>query len=466
MLTDTIIAVSSPATGGGIRAIIRLSGPSAWRLAREVVELPAEAGVGYHGSLVLPLLHARHPFAAAILFKGPRSFTGEDVAELHVPNSPALVRACMDRMLDCGGADVRLAGPGEFSARAFFNGKIDLTEAEGIAATINAGTEIELRAATSLREGTLHKQIQRHANELGNLLAMVEAGIDFSDEEGVRFIDGEELGSRLSQNVAGVQWWLAHAVRIDRLDRLPTVVLIGEPNVGKSSLINALAGRDRSITSEIAGTTRDMLSVVIPTPRGEVRLVDVPGEELPTDDLRKQMMEARERALMEADLVLDIVASETEVISGLLGSVRYGADYYTVQNKVDLLPPAAVRTFEYLEDSGDFMTFRGEFQMVSAKTGWNIENLREAIGKLAHRRQTISQQIPALNQRHRILLQGAKEALHDAESWVDTENMGATRHELLAADLRRALDLLGQITGIISPDDVLGRIFSQFCIGK
>jgi tRNA modification GTPase len=359
-----------------------------------------------------------------------------------------------------------LAGPGEFSARAFFNGKIDLTEAEGIAATINAETEVQLRAAASLRGGDLHKQIEGMANELANLLARVEAGIDFVDEEGVKVFEDDELGSALSQLEMGLQWWLTAAVRIDRLDQLPMVVFMGQPNVGKSSLINALAGHERSITSEIAGTTRDILSVAAATSHGDVRLVDVPGEEEPTDELRAKMMEARERALMEADLIIEVVADEERVVSGLLVSMQHGANSYTVQNKVDLLPAAEVRTFEYLSESGEFMSFRGEYQMVSAKTGLNLEKLREEIGRMAYCRTDISAHIPAMNQRHRRLIQGAKKALDDAQKSINFEDPSKTQHEFIAADLRRALDLLGQITGTISPDEVLGRIFSQFCIGK
>jgi tRNA modification GTPase len=463
MLSDTIVAVSSPPappTGGGVRAIIRLSGPAAWRLAREVVELPAEAGVGYHGNLVLPLLHPSTPFAGVLLFRAPRSFTGEDIAELHMPSAPALVRACIDLLLRRGGSDVRLAGPGEFSARAFLNGKIDLTEAEGIAATIHATSEAQLRAAASLRSGDLHRQIEHAADETANLLARVEAGIDFSDEEGVTFIGGHDLATALARMVLGLQRWLTHAVRVDRLDQLPTVVFVGQPNVGKSSLINALAGRERAITSEIAGTTRDMLSVVIATPQGEVRLIDVPGEEEPTDELRMKMMEARERALLEADLIIEVVADENHVASTLADGDRHPADRYLVQNKADLLPPDLVRTFEQRPAPGKLP------RLVSAKTGLHIEALRETIGNMAYGRAHISAELPAMNQRHRKLLQEAKEALHDAQGWINTENMAATRHEFVAADLRRALDLLGQITGIISPDEVLGRIFSQFCIGK
>ena len=194
-LTDTIIA-SSSAPSGGVRGIVRLSGAEAWRLAGAVVQISGPLGAGYHGPVALPLLNARAKVAAVLLFKGPRSFTGEDVAEIQLPNSPAVLRACIDAILECGQGAVRLAGPGEFSARAFFNGKIDLTEAEGIAATINATTQVELRAAAGLREGSLHREIARLTEKVADILALIEAGIDFADEEDISFVSAANLESR------------------------------------------------------------------------------------------------------------------------------------------------------------------------------------------------------------------------------------------------------------------------------
>jgi tRNA modification GTPase len=393
--------------------------------------------------------------AAVLLFEGPRSFTGEDVAEVHLPNSPAMVRWAIDAMLAAGregeGGAVRLAGPGEFSARAFFNGKMDLTEAEGIAATISAASETQLRAAASLREGDLHKWTVETAEKLANLLALVEAGIDFVDEEGVRFIDPAELRAGL-QGLAEEMWaQLAQAVRIDRLDDLPTAVFVGKPNVGKSSLINALAGRERSIVSPVAGTTRDMLSVTMETAHGHVRLVDVPGEEMPSDELRAKMMAARGQALLDADLVVEVVAADQAAPGGGRERPTYAAPVMEVMNKADLLAEGCAPGREW-----------GEWQ-VSARTGQGIETLREDIGEAVVRQEAASGGRLVLNQRHRALVRETRAVLVEAGELVVTFE----RHpELLAAELRRGLDVLGQITGTISPDEVLGRIFSTFCIGK
>jgi tRNA modification GTPase len=462
MLSDTIVAVSSPppgstSSGGGIRAIIRLSGPAAWRLAREVVELPADARAGYHGELVVPLLHHSTRFASVLLFKGPRSFTGEDVAELHLPNSPALVRACVDRVLEAGSGDARLAGPGEFSARAFFNGKIDLTEAEGIAATINAHSAIELQAASHLRNGMLHRDISDLTERVATMLALVEAEIDFVDEEDVSFIDRDKLESQLEQLGGYLEELLMTSIRIDRCDAIPTAVFIGEPNVGKSSLINALVGKQRSIVSDVAGTTRDVLSAILHTRRGDIRLLDVPGNEIPSDELRTKMMDARRNALLEADLVVRVTDAPGELRDeDIQGSHDIPAQLLVVQNKADLLPPEVQARLVWEPGSGT------QSAPVSAKTGLHIDQLRELITRLAGKKDSVGRNRRVLNQRHRLLLQEAKVALWDARRRAHF----LKQPELLAADLRRALDLLGQITGTISPDEVLGRIFSQFCIGK
>ena len=174
-------------------------------------------------------------------------------------------------------AGARQAEPGEFSARAFFHGKCDLTEAEGIAATIGAENERQLRAAAALRDGALHRWCQTLCDRLGDMLALVEAGIDFSDEPDVSFISPAELQRQIAAIAADIARAQSHAVQWESLDMLPAVVLLGRPNVGKSSLLNALAGHDRAIVSPIAGTTRDAVSTVIQTPAGPVRLVDAAG---------------------------------------------------------------------------------------------------------------------------------------------------------------------------------------------
>jgi tRNA modification GTPase len=445
-MDDTIIALSS-AAGSSPRAVIRLSGGDAFAAMAAITETqrPAKFPARVETKLRAPL-----PAVACevLAFAGPKSFSGQDIAELHLPGSPALVQMVIDAALAM--PNVRMADPGEFSARAFFSGKMDLTEAEGIAAVISAANQRQLRAATSLREGVLHKQLERIAGRTADVLALTEAGIDFSDEEGVQFISPIDLATQLNQVDCGIHDTLAESVRVDRLEAMPVVVFVGRPNVGKSSLINALTGRERSIVSPIAGTTRDMLAVVMQTDRGPIRLVDVPGEEEAADEMREKMMQSRQSALMEADLVLNVLTHPTEVIVGITESADFPARCVQIQNKSDLLPAA----------SG------AEWRVVSAKTGRGIDKLRVMIAEMAVQNGGANHM--AINQRHRQLLCDARTHLETAMGMaaadIDAEKL---KHpELIASELRLALDLLGQITGTISPDEILGRIFSRFCIGK
>ena len=448
---DTIVAVSSPGSmaGGGLRAIIRLSGPNAWPLAAAVTHLPANL----HPGRFTPITLRPIPLPATVLlFQAPRSFTGDHLAEIHLPGSPALLRICLDALTAAG---ARPADPGEFSARAFFNGKIDLTQAEGIAATIHATSSRELRAASALRSGVLHHWTVGIADRLANLLAAVEAGIDFVDEEDVRFIEADALATALHQLDAAIHDTSATSIRVDRLDALPTVVFVGAPNVGKSSLINALTGHDRSIVSPIAGTTRDRLSALLHTDRGDIRLVDVPGEEPATDELQNKMMAARQAALLEADLILEIVDHPAAQLNSSAPRADYPARTAIIRNKADLLDP------ESLAPVSDY----ADWQLVSARTGFRIPALRKAIAEIVTHEQPVTGDQIVLNQRHRAVLEQVRSNL--ATAMNITAGDAFLRHpELVAAELRHALDSLGSITGTISPDDVLGRIFSQFCIGK
>jgi tRNA modification GTPase len=222
--------------------------------------------------------------------------------------------------------------------------------------------------------------------------------------------------------------------------------------VGKSSLINALSGQERSIVSPAAGTTRDMLSTIMETSRGAIRLVDVPGEEAATDELREKMMATREAALLEADLIVRVVTHECDVIVSDGEPADFPARCVEIQNKADLLSAE--------------MRGTAEWKMVSAKTGRGIEALRRAVADMAT--QSGGADYLAINQRHRQLLGEARGHVSNAMTIAAgaVENQRLTHPELIASELRLALDLLGRITGTISPDEILGRIFSRFCIGK
>ena len=464
--SDTILAVSSPAAAAGtaLRAIVRLSGPRALQLATTLTTLPAlPPQLPAHRSEYLRTPLPPLP-CDLLLWQAPHSFTGQDVCELHFPGSPALTSMVVESALaqHRPGELIRLAEPGEFSARAFFNGKMDLTEAEGIAATISAASARELRAAASLRRGALHQWVEAIAGKVATMLAQIEAGIDFSDEEDIHFTTARDVAAAAAEIIAQMRSDMLAAAKVDRVADLPTVVLTGPPNVGKSSLINALLGRDRAIVSPLAGTTRDMLAAVLHTPRGDLRLVDVPGLEAPTDDLRQRMMTTRDAALADADVIIELSAHDTRVtIDNQPANDPLGAITVRVQNKADLLPEAALAVMPTPVSSPAIQLH----QLVSAKTGYRVEALRDFLVTTALSRHAVGGDRLSCNQRHRWLIAQARTCLESAQRLATSPAFG--KHpEFLAAELREALNHLGQITGTISPDEILGRIFSQFCIGK
>jgi len=446
---DTIVAISSPA-GSARRGILRLSGPQSWAIAQSV--LRPLAAMRPYCWMDAWLLEIALP-AGLMVFKAPRSFTGQDIAELHIPGSPALLAMTMEKLLTNG---ARHAERGEFSARAFLHGKLDLTEAEGIAATISARTHHQLRAAASLRQGNLHRWVQQQADTLADILALVEAGIDFSDEPGVSFIALDQLQQRLDTLSQTMQALELRSVSWEALAAMPTVILLGRPNVGKSSLLNALSGQERAIVSPVAGTTRDALSVELSDGSRSVRLVDAAGVESDTSPMAVRMNDARRQTVLRADVIL-LVADNTDTDSSLQAMLAEVQETHVwkimVRNKSDLsgglrsAPPAI--SLPWIN--------------VAAKTGQCLPALRELIFDYAHRQAPVAEDCLTLNGRHQQLLRQAQLALRRAE---DILKASGQFPELLAADLRAALDDLGAISGTISSDEILGRIFGSFCIGK
>ena len=446
---DTIVAISSPG-GSALRGIIRLSGPRSWAIATHILRPVAELRPfcwldAWLDEPALPV--------GLMLFQAPRSFTGQAIAELHIPGSPALLAMTMDKLLDNG---ARQAEGGEFSARAFLHGKLDLTEAEGIAATISARSDHQLRAAASLRHGSLHRWVQQQADQLADILALVEAGIDFSDEPGVNFIALDQLRQRLDEVSRAMQSLEARAVSWEALAAMPTVVLLGRPNVGKSSLLNALSGQQRAIVSPVAGTTRDALSVELSQASRSIRLIDAAGVETDLTPMAELMNDSRRQTLLRADVIL-LVVDPADTDGSLKALLKEVQDIHVwkivVRNKSELIgglrsaPP----------------TISLPWINVSAKTGDSLPTLRALLFEYAHRQPPVAEDCLTLNSRHQMLLRQARAALQRAGEILASS---AQFPELLAADLRGALDDLGAISGTISSDDVLGRIFSSFCIGK
>jgi tRNA modification GTPase len=376
--------------------------------------------------------------ATVYLFANPKSYTGEDLIEFHIPGNPLLARILLDALI---GAGARHAEPGEFTARAYFNGRMDLSEAEGVAAVVAAHSENELRAARQLMAGELARRLRPAMDALTDSLALLEAGIDFSDED-INFISRDELIARISRIDADLDELARSSESFERLTHEPTFVLIGRPNAGKSTLLNALAGHERAIVSPVAGTTRDVLSAHVRLKRGVVRVLDVAGldESAPQGAPIERLMDQHARRAIEAADRVILVQSLTDTAPPL-AALPYPD--IVVMTKSDLKPTRAM----------------GKACIVSALTGEGTDELRSRMDETAFA--ALTGGTLALNARHLQHISHARQALRRARDIAPSAG-----HELVALELREALDALGGVLGQVAPDEVLGKIFSAFCIGK
>jgi len=453
---DTIAAVSS-AAGAAARMIVRVSGSRALQLAADISCLsPESLPAGFE--LRAPLHFADLVVPASLyVFRTPRSYTGDDVVEFHLPGNPLLARMLIDHLHAAG---ARPADPGEFTARAFFNGRLDLSEAEGVAATIAAGNERELSAARQLMAGELARRLRPAMDAVAEALALVEAGIDFADEEGVSFLTPAQLRERIAAADAALAGLLDDSTRFERLAHEPTAVLVGRPNAGKSTLLNALAGENRAVTSPVAGTTRDILSAEIVLPRGILRLIDVAGLEeddtAPAGDIPTQMRDRALRAVESADLVI-FVRDATDPRPPLAPGRPPNLIVLTKQDLVGHTRSPSPGAPGEGRGGGP-----PDAHAVSALTGVGMPEFRARLDRLAFGDPASAAGATlALNARHVDAVRESRAALSRARSLGDEASP-----EVVALELREALDAMGRVLGSVTPDDLLGRIFSTFCIGK
>lgn len=442
----TIVAHAS-APGSSARALIRLSGPCVRTIIESIIhDAPQERFIDVgridlgHG-LILPVLVCR--------FVGPASYTGEHVAEIQLPGNPYLVQRVIDWLL--ARPDVSLAGPGEFTARAFLNEKLSLVEAEGVAATIAARTDEERAAAARLLDGSTGRLYSAWADELTGLLALVEAGIDFTDQEDVIAIAPAQLEMRLGELANAIDNHLGPESGREQKPVSPHIALAGAPNAGKSTLFNTLLGRPRAVVSDQAGTTRDVLAEELALSAdapgaGSVTLQDLAGlDQSPGTSLDIAAQEAARQALAAADVVIHCDPSG---VFAPLDEVDHGQSIIRVRTKADLVVDAT-----HVEDLA-----------VCALDGWHMPALRRAIADAAWGSRSATESI--VLPRHCRTLQHAQELLVKARSLLDPHARAIDDAELVADCLRSSLDQLGELAGNVSPDDVIGRIFATFCVGK
>ncbi len=462
---ETIVALSSP-PGCGAVGIVRLSGPEALSITSKLVgnktAIALRACPGGHriegevyitDELTLP--------AAFLVFKSPKSYTRQDMVEIHTIGSPPAMEMIRERAVAMGAI---AASPGEFTARAFLNGRLDLARAEAVAATIHAESDSQLRAARRMMAGSLSKRVKQSRDELAEILALVEADIDFA-EEPIDFIRPDALRSRVDSLRTSMDALVQAGPTVEQLGQLPHVLLMGPPNAGKSTLMNALSGIDRAICSAVSGTTRDVLSAPISLGRGEAILLDAAGIDASTDPV---IREGRARALLTAEQV-DVVCVVVDISANPAKAVREltrGLELPTVivaANKCDLLDVSGVEA-RLWELSSDAI---GRVVAVSAKTAQGVEQLRSAISDaLGSRTQTVAGDVALLTERQRDAIVDASEALRRVAELAGGANETIDCADLLAFELREALDALGLVTGEVTTEDLLSHVFANFCLGK
>lgn len=471
-LDDTICAIATPAGQGGI-GIVRLSGPQALAIASHVVRLRSGdslSSVSSHtlhlADLVSPALGKRDgvravrpclPVSGLIdealvaYMKAPRSFTAEDVVEIQ-SHGGALVLEMVCRL--CIESGARMAEPGEFTKRAFLNGRLDLSQAEAVLDTIRATSSAGLNIAQRQLRGDLAHEIEQARTSLLTVLAHVEAGIDFAEED-ISFLQHDQLVRIVREACAVVQQLEATAQDGRILRDGARVVILGRPNVGKSSLLNRFLREERSIVTAIPGTTRDVIEESIDVDGLMIRLVDTAGLRY-TDDVVEQEGIKRARAAQDdADLLLVVVDGTVPLTSDdreLLLAVR-DRKHIVLLNKADL-----AETVEKDPALTDHPVY-----VISAKTGMGVEGVKSALrDQLLSGGFEAGETVMVTNARHRDALRRANASLGQALESVRDGMAG----ELVSIDVRAAADALGEITGAITTDEILGRIFSEFCVGK
>jgi len=440
-IAETIAAVATPPGQGGI-GIVRLSGPEAKAIGEGIV---GEALVPRRVKFVEFKNQTGNMLDEGLVlyFVAPRSFTGEDVVELQGHGGPVVMQLLLDETVNRG---ARLARPGEFTERAFLNGKIDLAQAEAVADLIGSSSRAAARGALRSLKGDFSKAVFDLDQQVLQLRVYMEAAMDFPDEE-VDFLNGGQVVARLGEIHEGLNLLLRGSTQGILLNDGITVAILGAPNVGKSSLLNVLSGEERAIVTDIPGTTRDLLHVDLTLQGLPVRIVDTAGLSDSRDPVEVEGVRRAEQQAVEADLVLWVSEAGREEIRVWPGS----DNTIRVANKVDLTELEAG-----LAQRPDGQSH----VLVSAKTGAGIDALRAHILEKAGFAGDAS--TFTARKRHLLALEEAMAALQRGQTLI-AENL---QTELVAEELRIVHEALGTIAGVVSADDLLGEIFANFCIGK
>ena len=491
-IDDTICAIATPVGEGGI-GIVRISGTHAVDIAARVVrprnQQPLQQ-LESHRLYLSDVLYPESPNSSSlspmrervrvrgqdeepaqgaekaraidealvVIMRKPRSYTGEDVVEIQTHGGARILQATCHGLIRHG---ARMAQPGEFTKRAFLNGRLDLTQAEAVLDTIQATTSRSLQAAQSLLRGSLSKEVDALRERLIRMLAHVEAGMDFAEED-ITFIQAAEVQQTLTDTKRAVEQLIASYEEGRIIREGIKVAIIGRPNVGKSSLLNALLKLDRAIVSDQPGTTRDVIDESMNVRGIPLRLLDTAGLRPTHDRIEGEGIRRTEDAIAEADVLLLVldgaegITDEDRTVYETYGSLRH----LLVMNKMDL--PES-QTFSPLHLVGEGKGEGPGFVKVSAKTGEGLDHLTTVIHSVCLKEGLeATPSVLVTRLRHKASLEQAHRSIEEAMRSLERKESG----ECVALDIRAALDALGEITGAVSTEDILDRIFQDFCIGK
>jgi tRNA modification GTPase len=462
-LDDTIVAIATPAGRGGI-GVIRISGAEACPIVQPMLRLGGagelQANRAHFGELIDLVTGERIDEVIATFFAKPHSYTTDDVVEISCHGSPVILRHVVEMVLARG---ARLAEPGEFTMRAFLNGRIDLTQAEAVRDLIDSQTLYQAQVAARQLEGSLSKRIQPIKQKLVELIAVMEAGIDFAEDD-VSVIRGEQILERITEIREPLQQLLASFAFGKVVHEGLTLAIVGRPNVGKSSLFNRLVEHDRAIVTATPGTTRDLVSETVSIGGIPVRLVDTAGIRTATDEAESIGIQKSLEALADADVVL-VVLDLTQMSNTAFGldldliEKTRGRARILVCSKADLHNKSQGIATKKLP-----LTSQGELGVfTSAVSGEGIDQLREMILQIVHGDAGAQQEAGFLtNIRQHGEVQNTITALDATAAAVPLN----TPHEMILLDLYNALHALDELTGATTADDILNLIFGTFCIGK
>ena len=445
MSGDTIAAIAT-ASGKGAIGVVKISGPQASQIAEHITRLklvPRQARyTPFYNALGSTLDHG-----VAVFFKGPDSYTGEDVLELQAHGNHVL----LDQLLEASSnAGARPARPGEFTERAYLNDKLDLAQAEAVSDLIHASTAEAASAAVRSLQGEFSERVGLILEQLLNCRVYIESALDFAEEE-IDFLKDNELAERFKALESSVSQLLSRSEEGALLRDGISIVIAGQPNVGKSSVLNRLTGNDTAIVTDIAGTTRDVLKEQLNLDGLPIHIIDTAGLRNSDDPIEQEGVRRAHKQISQADRILFVIAAGESPDQSLMSELPADVPVSIVINKTDLNPDAEKNAGSTSTDSIS----------VSAKTGEGFDQLREHLKQCAGFEKTAEGALMA-RRRHIDAMVKAHQQIKNAHSLLVTDSAG----ELAAEELRFAQDQLNLITGEFSSDDLLGEIFSRFCIGK